>query len=75
MPVMSLYPDGVSVQDNDFPETQLTPETDYAALAKACGGAGQTVHTPQDMGDAIRWALDEVNEGNCAVLDVHLPQP
>jgi acetolactate synthase I/II/III large subunit len=75
MPVMALYPDGVSVQDNDFPETQLTPETDYAALAKACGAAGQIVHTPQEMGDAIRWALDEAKEGHCAVLDVRLPQP
>jgi acetolactate synthase-1/2/3 large subunit len=75
LPVIELYPDGYSVRDNDFPETQLTPETDYAALAKACGATGQTVHSPQEMGDAIRWALAQSAEGRCAVLDVRLPQP
>jgi acetolactate synthase I/II/III large subunit len=75
LPVMDLYPDGVSVRANDFPETQLTPNTDYAALAKACGGTGQTVETPQDMGEAIGWALGEADQGRCAVLDVRLPQP
>jgi len=75
LPVMDLYPDGASVQANDFPETQLTPDTDYAALATACGGAGQVVHMPQEMGEATRWALNEVDHGRCAVLDVRLPQP
>ena len=69
------YPDGASVQANDFPQTQLTPDSDYVALAMACGGTGQTVHTPQDIGDAVRWALSEADQGHCAVLDVRLPQP
>jgi acetolactate synthase I/II/III large subunit len=75
LPVIELYPDGASVQANDFPETQLTPDADYVALAMACGGTGQTVHTPQDMGEAVRWALSEADRGRCAVLDVRLPQP
>lgn len=75
LPVMELYPDGSSLRANDFPETQLTPETDYAAPANACGGAGRTVHTPQDVKDALRWALAEADQGRCAVLDVRLPQP
>jgi acetolactate synthase-1/2/3 large subunit len=75
LPVMELYPDGVSVRADDFLETQLTPDTDYAALAQACGGAGRTVHTPEDMDDAIRWALAEADRGRCAVLDVVLPPP
>ena len=44
---------------NDFPETELTPDTDYAALAKACGGAGATVQNLGEVADAIRWALAE----------------
>lgn len=75
LPVIELYPDGASVQANDFPETQLTPDTDYVALAKASGGTGQPVHAPEDMEDAIRWALAQVDQGRCALLDVRLPQP
>lgn len=75
LPVIELYPDGMSVRATDFPETRLTPDTDHAALAQACGGAGATVHTPQEMEDAIRWALDQTHEGRCAVLNVVLPQP
>ncbi|BBX66183.1 benzoylformate decarboxylase [Mycobacterium saskatchewanense] len=74
-PVMDLYPDGVSVRGNDFPETQLSPDTDYAALAAACGGSGRAVHTPAEMEEAIRWALAETGHGRCAVLDVRLPAP
>ncbi len=63
------------MQGSDFPETQLSPDTDYAALATACGGAGQIVHTPEGMDNAIRWALAEVEQGRCAVVDVRLPRP
>ncbi len=73
-PVTELYPQGISVRDNDFPETRLTPETDYAVLARACGGSGRDVHTPAQMREAIGWALDEAGQGRCAVLDVRLPQ-
>jgi acetolactate synthase-1/2/3 large subunit len=75
LPVMNLYPNGISVRENDFPETRLTPDTDYAALAKACGGSGRTVLTPQDTAEAVEWALAEADEGRCAVVDVRLPQP
>jgi acetolactate synthase-1/2/3 large subunit len=75
LPVMDLYPGGASMRNDDFPETQLTPDTDYAALAKACGGSGQTVHTPQQMEHAVQWALAETEQGRCAIVDVRLPQP
>ncbi|OBI96244.1 thiamine pyrophosphate-requiring protein [Mycobacterium sp. 1465703.0] len=75
LPVQGLYPNGVSVRENDFPETRLTPDTDYAALAKACGGSGRSVQTAAEMSEAIKWALAEADQGRCAVLDVRLPQP
>jgi acetolactate synthase-1/2/3 large subunit len=75
LPVMELYPDGVSVRENDFGETRLIPDTDYAALATACGGSGRTVHTPAEMTKAVEWALAEADQGRCVVLDVRLPQP
>lgn len=75
LPVMQLYPTGASVRSDDFPETRLTPEMDYVMLAKACGGVGQAVDRPHDMGDAIRWALAQAQQGMCVVLDARLPQP
>jgi acetolactate synthase-1/2/3 large subunit len=74
-PVVSLYPDGAAVAAQDFVETELTPETDYALLAQACGGVGRVVDSPGDVADAVRWALDESGRGRCAVLDVRLPAP
>lgn len=41
LPVIELYPDGPSLRANDFPETQLPLDTDYAAPATACGGTGR----------------------------------
>ncbi|OBI06690.1 acetolactate synthase [Mycobacterium sp. E2462] len=74
-PVMDLYPDGISVRENDFAETQLAPDTDYAALAAACGGSGRVVPSADDMAEAVAWALAEADAGRCTVLDVRLPQP
>lgn len=75
LPVMELYRLGISMRENDFPETRLTPDTDYAALARACGGSGRSVTTPAEMREAIGWALAEADEGRCTVLDVQLPRP
>ncbi|HXM55056.1 MAG TPA: thiamine pyrophosphate-dependent enzyme, partial [Candidatus Dormibacteraeota bacterium] len=74
-PVQTLYPDGAAVRSGDFPETELTPETDYALLARACGGDGRAVDSPGDLGDALRWALGEAKHGRCVVLDARLPRP
>jgi acetolactate synthase I/II/III large subunit len=74
-PVQTLYPDGAAAAGDDFPETALAPDPDYARLAEACGGAGRAVEGPGDLGDAVRWALAEVRHGRCAVLDARLPRP
>jgi acetolactate synthase I/II/III large subunit len=74
-PVLNLYPDGAAAEAQDFPETELTPELDYALLARACGGDGRSVETPADVEEAVRWALDVASRGQCAVVDVRLPRP
>jgi acetolactate synthase-1/2/3 large subunit len=72
-PVQGLYPHGASVAADDFPETELSPDTDYALLARACGGEGRKVDSPAEVGDAMRWALAESAQGKCVVLDCQLP--
>ena len=74
-PVLNLYPDGAAAAAQDFPETELTPEFDYALLARACGGDGRAVETPGDVEEAVRWALGVAAGGQCAVVDVRLPPP
>jgi acetolactate synthase-1/2/3 large subunit len=74
-PVVNLYPDGAAAAARDFPETELTPELDYALLARACGGDGAVAGTPADVEEIVRWALDVATRGRCAVVDVRLPRP
>jgi acetolactate synthase-1/2/3 large subunit len=74
-PVLNLYPDGAAAAAQDFSETELTPELDYALLARACGGDGRTAETPAEVEEAVRWALDVAQGGQCAVVDVRLPPP
>jgi len=74
-PVLSLYPDGAAAAARDFPETELTPQLDYALLARACGGDGRSVDSPADVEEAVRWALDVAAGGQCAIVDVQLPAP
>jgi acetolactate synthase-1/2/3 large subunit len=74
-PVLNLYPGGAAATAGDFPETELAPATDYALLARACGGDGRVVDRPADLGDALAWALEQAGQGRCAVLDAQLPRP
>jgi acetolactate synthase I/II/III large subunit len=74
-PVLSLYPHGAAAVAEDFPETELTPELDYALLARACGADGRLAETPAEVEEAVRWALDVAARGQCAVVDARLPRP
>jgi acetolactate synthase-1/2/3 large subunit len=73
-PVQGLYPRGASVAADEFPETELSPDTDYALLARACGGEGRRVDSASEVGDAVRWALAESARGRSVVLDCQLPK-
>ncbi|HKA09333.1 MAG TPA: thiamine pyrophosphate-requiring protein [Candidatus Dormibacteraeota bacterium] len=74
-PVLSLYPGGAADAAGDFPETELSPAIDYTLLARACGGDGRAVEAAGDLRDALSWALGEVDQGRCTVLDARLPRP
>jgi acetolactate synthase-1/2/3 large subunit len=73
-PVVELYPRGAAVRQNDFAETRLGPPIDYVALVRACGGQGEVVNQPSDMAAAFDRALAWAASGQCAVLDVVLPE-
>jgi len=75
LPVARLYPEGAAVRHGDFPETRLEPALDYVGLARACGGEGEVVSRPAEMGPAVERALACTASGKCVVLDVLLPVP
>lgn len=71
-PVVRLYPEGVAATSGKFPETELTPAPDYVLLARACGGDGEVVSRPQEMGPAVERCLGHLSQGRCAVIDARL---
>jgi acetolactate synthase-1/2/3 large subunit len=71
-PVQLLFPDGASVEQNDFTGTVFNDPVDFAAVAAACGAFGVTVTEPWQLGEALKNARQAVSEGSCAVVDVRL---
>jgi len=69
------YPDGWSVRTDTYYGVYEEPKPDYPKLAEAFGGYGETVADPAEVKPALLRALDEVEEGRIALLDVILPKP
>jgi acetolactate synthase-1/2/3 large subunit len=49
-------------------EIKMPP--DYALIAKACHAYGQTVENPDELLSALKNAVDQVQRGKPAVLNV-----
>ncbi len=73
LPVQRLFPDGAAEKHRSFPETVLSPQPDYARLAEALGGHGETVKHPDEVAGALNRALEAQADGRCAIIDAHLP--
>ena len=71
-PVAGLYPGGAVERLNDGVVTRIQPRPDYAHIAGACGAVGITARTPADVEPVLRKALDEVEHGRSALVDVIL---
>ncbi|HZU75933.1 MAG TPA: thiamine pyrophosphate-requiring protein, partial [Dehalococcoidia bacterium] len=72
MPVLGLFPEGVSRQLNQFPGVRWASPPDYAMLARSCHAYGERVSDPAELGGAIERSLAAVAGGQAAVLDVAL---
>jgi acetolactate synthase-1/2/3 large subunit len=71
-PVRDLYPDGAIVRADDGVVTAIDQAPDYAQIAQACGAFGASVRDPSELESTLRRALDEVQHGRSAVVDVIL---
>ncbi len=73
LPVLDLFPDGVSAASGTVAGTRFASPPDLAAVARACGAHGERVEagaSPEDLSDALRRAFKAADDGQAAVLDV-----
>lgn len=70
---LGVHPDGVANEVNQF-HVNFDPPADLAKIAEAAGNAyAQTVKKPSELKAALRQALEAVEGGRSAVVDVYLP--
>src|SRR5699024_10078662 len=70
---LGVHPNGVANEMDEY-WVDFSPHSDLAKIAEAAGGAlAITVENPQDVKASLRKAVETVNNGRSAVLNVHLP--
>ncbi len=67
------YPDGVAARSGNYDGGLFDPPPDFAKLAEAANGYGETVSEPEEVGPALRRALEHVRNGTPAVVAAVLP--
>jgi acetolactate synthase-1/2/3 large subunit len=70
--VTGLYPTGYAAKTDVVPLTALSPAPDYRLVAESCRAWAETVTRAEDLAGALDRALEHVDAGRQAVLDVHI---
>jgi acetolactate synthase-1/2/3 large subunit len=70
--VTGLYPTGYAAKADVVPLTSLSPAPDYRLVAESCRAWAETVSRPDHLAGALSRALEQVDAGRQAVLDVHI---
>ena len=70
--VTGLYPTGYAAKADRVPLTGLTPSPDFRLAAESCRAWAETVTSADELAGAIQRAVDVVDGGRQAVLDVHI---
>lgn len=66
------YPEGFAVKSQTFVGTSITPQPDYAAIARAFDGYGERVEDPAQVRPALLRGLEAVRKGQVALIDMTL---
>lgn len=67
---LQVYPDGHAARANVMPITDLSPSPDFEKIIEATGGMGQKVEDPDKLIPALERALQHVEDGTPALLNV-----
>ncbi len=71
----SAYPEGYSIQSNNFNGGAFDPAPDFAKLAEVSGGYGEYVTETAEVGPALKRGLEQVHKGSPALIAVRVPGP
>lgn len=69
---LNSMPDGWAARTNRFFGTEITPTPDYSAIARAFGGHSERVEDPGALADALRRAIERVEDGQLSLLHLVL---
>src|SRR5699024_6100332 len=71
---LGVHPEGIARQSNQF-WVNFNPNSQLAKVAEAAGNAyAEMVDDPARLKEALQTALEHVNNGKSAVLDVRIPK-
>jgi acetolactate synthase-1/2/3 large subunit len=69
----NTYPEGVAVTTENYEGGVFDPPPNFAKLAEAANGYGETVSDPAELGAALRRGLEYTRQGTPALIAVDLP--
>ncbi len=67
---LAMYPDGRTSKSNAVPLVSLDPSPAFETTIQACGGYGEKVEDPAELPKALERAMDKVEQGVPALLNV-----
>lgn len=71
--VKGTFPGGTVDRTNNFEGGLFDPPPDFAKLAEAANCYGETVREPEEVGPALRRALEQTRKGTPALVAAYLP--
>lgn len=74
LPVLNLFPDGVSATRGEVVGTRFAHAPDFVRIAEACEAYGARTEGATRLGEALERALDATRAGRSAVIDVRIDQ-
>ena len=74
LPVLHLFPDGVSAARGQVVGASFAQAPDFVRLAEACGAYGTRTEGANGLPEALAQALNATREGKSAVIDVRVEQ-
>jgi len=71
--VKTTFPDGTIVKNNNYEGGLFDPPPDFAKMAEAANCYGETVREPEEVGPALKRALEQTRKGMPALVAAWLP--